>query len=230
MFDAYTPIAKLNPNGRDLGVDADVGLRQWPQRHQRSASWCPAATTCHIRSTSGPAAMPRTSSTRPSSARTCWWRATTRTRTRSTSSSWKGSWADESAQVQVRLCSSRTITRQLRSFTDLPYTWQMYAGYGPPPVGTGGVAPIPANLISSTFGTGSNFINGWGNGGNLPPAIIAANGYAILNYLQSLNGAGHERRRLQQPGRCHALHRQIHHVSECRRDPRTSPRTRCRRT
>ena len=57
--------------------------------------------------------------------------------------------------------------RQLRAFTDLPYTWQMYAGYGPPPVGSGGVAPIPANLISNTFSTGSNFINGWGNGGNL---------------------------------------------------------------
>ena len=66
----------------------------------------------------------------------------------------------------------------------------MYAGYGPPPVGSGGVAPIPANLISSTFSTGSGFINGWGNGGNLPPTIIAANGYAILNYLQGLNGAG----------------------------------------
>src|SRR5581483_2574799 len=55
---------------------------------------------------------------------------------------------------------------------------------------TGGVAPIPANLISGSFTTGSSFINGWGNGAKLPPAILAANGYAILNYLQSLNGAG----------------------------------------
>jgi TonB-dependent receptor len=78
----------------------------------------------------------------------------------------------------------------LRAFTDLPYTWQMYAGYGPPPVGSGGVAPIPANLISNSFGTGSNFIHGWSNGNLLPPAIIQANGWAILNYLEGLNGAG----------------------------------------
>ncbi len=45
-------------------------------------------------------------------------------------------------------------------------------------------------MISGSFGTGSNFINGWGNGGNLPPSILAANGYAIRNYLESLNGAG----------------------------------------
>jgi TonB-dependent receptor len=45
-------------------------------------------------------------------------------------------------------------------------------------------------LISNSFGTGSNFIHGWSNGNLLPPAIIAANGYSILNYLQGLHGAG----------------------------------------
>jgi TonB-dependent receptor len=66
----------------------------------------------------------------------------------------------------------------------------MFAGYGPPPNGSGGVAPIPANLVSNTFSTGSNFIHGWGNGGRLPANILAANGWAILSYLQGLNGAG----------------------------------------
>src|SRR3984957_13477640 len=101
----------------------------------------------------------------------------------------EGQWHDD----QLKFKYGVQVTHDdeaLRSFTDLPYTWQMYAGYGPPPVGSGGVAPIPANLISNSFGTGSNFINGWGNGANLPPNIIAANGYAILNYLQGLNGAG----------------------------------------
>ena len=50
--------------------------------------------------------------------------------------------------------------------------------------------PIPPNLISNSFGTGSNFIHGWSNGNLLPPAIIQANGWAILSYLQGLNGAG----------------------------------------
>ena len=44
--------------------------------------------------------------------------------------------------------------------------------------------------IGGTFGTGSNFIHGWGDGNMLPPAIYAANGNSILNYLQGLNGAG----------------------------------------
>jgi TonB-dependent receptor len=66
----------------------------------------------------------------------------------------------------------------------------MYAGYGPAPVGSGGVVPIPANLISGSFATGSGFISGWGNGSLLPPNILAANGYALRSYLEGLNGAG----------------------------------------
>jgi TonB-dependent receptor len=101
----------------------------------------------------------------------------------------EGQWQDDALKFKYGVQYTHD-EQQLATFTDLPYTWQMYAGYGPPPTGSGGVAPIPANLISNTFGTGSNFINGWGNGGLLPPAIIAANGYAILNYLQGLNGVG----------------------------------------
>lgn len=101
----------------------------------------------------------------------------------------EGLWHDD--QVKFKYGVQFTQDQEaLRTFTDLPYTWQMYAGYGPPPVGSGGVAPIPANLLSNSFGTGSNFINGWGNGGLLPPAILAVNGYSILNYLQGLNGVG----------------------------------------
>ncbi len=84
------------------------------------------------------------------------------------------------------------------------------------------------NLISSTFSTGSGFINGWGNGANLPPAIIAANGYRHHELLAGFEWRGHERRRVQQPGRRRAVHRQVHHVPEPRRLTRTSPRTRYR--
>ena len=101
----------------------------------------------------------------------------------------EGDWHDDALKFKYGVQYTHDA-EELATFTDLPYTWQTYAGYGPPPVGSGGVAPIPANLISSTFGTGSNFINGWGNGNLLPPAIIAANGYSILNYLQGLNGKG----------------------------------------
>ena len=101
----------------------------------------------------------------------------------------EGAWHDENLKFKYGVQFTHD-DEALRAYTDLPYTWQMYAGYGPPPVGSGGVAPIPANLISNSFGTGSSFIHGWNNGSLLPPAIIAANGYAILNYLQGLNGAG----------------------------------------
>ena len=51
----------------------------------RSASSSPAATTCPIRRAMGRPAMLRTSSTPPTSVRTCWWSLTTRIRTPSTS-------------------------------------------------------------------------------------------------------------------------------------------------
>jgi TonB-dependent receptor len=101
----------------------------------------------------------------------------------------QGTWADEQVNFKYGVQFTHDAM-QTRQYTDLPFTWQTYAGYGPPPGGSGGVAPIPTNLISGSYGTGSNFIHGWGNGGNLPPAILAADGSAILNYLQGLNGAG----------------------------------------
>ena len=101
----------------------------------------------------------------------------------------EGAWHDDAVKIKYGVQYTHDAD-ELRTFTDLPFTWQTYAGYGPPPVGSGGVAPIPASLISNAFGTGANFIHGWGNGSLLPPGIIAANGYSILNYLQGLNGAG----------------------------------------
>jgi TonB-dependent receptor len=101
----------------------------------------------------------------------------------------EGAWHDDQLKFKYGIQFTHD-DEQLATFTDLPYTWQTYAGYGPPPVGSGGVAPIPSNLINNSFLTGSNFINGYGNGSLLPPAIIKANGYSILNYLQSLKGAG----------------------------------------
>src|SRR5450631_4305742 len=101
----------------------------------------------------------------------------------------EGKWTDDNLKFKY----GAQFTHEhyvLRGFTDLPYTWQMFAGYGPAPQGSGGVFPIPPSLLSSTFGTGSGFIKGWGDGGMLPSAIFAANGYAIRSYLEGLNGVG----------------------------------------
>jgi len=58
----------------------------------------------------------------------------------------EGSWHDDQLKFKYGVQFTHD-SETLRAFTDLPYTWQMYAGYGPSPVGSGGVAPIPANLI-----------------------------------------------------------------------------------
>jgi iron complex outermembrane receptor protein len=64
--------------------------------------------------------------------------------------------------------------------------WQAYAGYGPASNnnGTHGAA-LPQEFFTSSFSTGSSFINGW-NGNGLPPAVLAFNPYKVLNYLQGL--------------------------------------------
>ena len=44
----------------------------------------------------------------------------------------EGSWHDD--QLKFKYGVQFTHDEEtLRAFTDLPYTWQMYAGYGPPP-------------------------------------------------------------------------------------------------
>jgi TonB-dependent receptor len=187
MFDAYNAVAKLNPGGQ-YGVDADVGYGNGPNG---------TATGIVV---SGGKNLPYPINFGPGGdaanfANPAFIGSHVLVESYNQNSDvisqlkLEGNWHDDNLKFKYGLQFTRDA-EALRAFTDLPYTWQMYAGYGPAPVGSGGVAPIPANLISQTFGTGSSFINGWGNGGNLPPNIIAANGWAILNYLQGLNGAG----------------------------------------
>ncbi len=187
VFDAYTAVAKLNPDGT-AGLDADVGYGNGPNATNLGIV-VPGGHNVPYPNAYGPAgnAAEFIDPTKIGSHVL----VTSYNQNQDTINQFKleGRWSDESLKFKYGLQFTHDA-EELRSFTDLPYTWQMYAGYGPPPVGSGGVAPIPANLISNSFSTGSGFINGWGNGGNLPPAIIAANGYAILNYLQGLNGAG----------------------------------------
>jgi iron complex outermembrane recepter protein len=187
LFDAYNAVAKLNPGGQ-TSLDADVGYGNGPNDTATGIvvsgghnlpypiNFGPGGDAANF---ANPAYIGSHVLVESYNQNT------------DTINQFKleGSWHDD--QVKFKYGVQFTHDDEaLRNFTDLPFTWQMYAGYGPPPIGSGGVAPIPANLVSSTFGTGSNFINGWGNGANLPPNIIAANGYAILNYLQGLNGAG----------------------------------------
>ncbi|HEY2465861.1 MAG TPA: TonB-dependent receptor [Steroidobacteraceae bacterium] len=187
LFDAYNAVAKLNPGGQ-TSLDADVGYGNGPNATSLGIV-VPGGNNLPYPTGFGPGGNAANFANPAYIGSHVLVESYNQNTDMIDQLKLEGSWHND--QLNFRYGVQFTHDDEaLRAFTDLPYTWQMYAGYGPPPVGSGGVAPIPAGLISSTFGTGSGFINGWGNGGNLPPNIIAANGYAILNYLQGLNGAG----------------------------------------
>jgi iron complex outermembrane receptor protein len=187
MFDAYNAVAKLNPAGQ-TSLDADVGYGNGPNGAPLGIV-VPGGHNLPYPIGFGPGGDAANFANPAFIGSHVLVESYNQNTDTINQLKLEGSWHDDQLKFKYGLQFTHD-SETLRAFTDLPYTWQMYAGYGPPPVGSGGVAPIPANLISSTFGTGSSFINGWGNGANLPPAIIAANGTAILNYLQGLNGAG----------------------------------------
>jgi TonB-dependent receptor len=189
MFDAYNAVAKLNP-GNQTSLDADIGYGNGPNSTSLGIIVPPGGgNNLPYPVGFGPGGNAANFANPAYIGSHVLVESYNQNTDTIDQLKLEGSWHND--QIKFKYGVQYTHDDEaLRAFTDLPYTWQMYAGYGPPPIGSGGVAPIPANLISGTFGTGSNFINGWGNGALLPPSIIAANGYAILNYLQGLNGAG----------------------------------------
>ena len=188
LFDAYTAVAKLNPNG-ELGVDSDVGYGNSPANNTDLRLVVPGGENVPYPVNYGPSGdasqfvNPAIIGSHVVVA--------SYNQNKDTINQYKfeGTWHDDNLKFKYGVQFTRD-EEQLRGFTNLPYTWQMYAGYGPPPNGSGGVAPIPAGLISGTFNTGSGFISGWGGGANLPASILAADAFAIKNYLEGLNGAG----------------------------------------
>jgi iron complex outermembrane receptor protein len=187
MFDVYQGVAKLNPGGQ-TSLDADVGYGNGPNATSLGIV-VPGGSNLPYPTGYGPAGVASNFINPAYIGSHVLVESYNQNTDTIDQMKLEGVWHDDALKFKYGVQFTHD-NEALRAFTDLPYTWQMYAGYGPPPVGSGGVAPIPANLISNSFTTGSGFINGWGNGGLLPPAIIQANGNSILNYLQGLNGAG----------------------------------------
>jgi TonB-dependent receptor len=189
MFDAYTAVAKLNPGGQnDASLDSDIGYGNGPNGTSMGIV-VPGGNNLPYPVGYGPGGNAANFVNPAYIGSHVVVDSFNQNKDLINQFKLEGAWHDDSVKFKYGVQFTNDHD-DLSTFTDLPYTWQTYAGYGPPPVGSGGVAPIPANLISNLFSTGSNFINGWGNGGRLPPAIIAANGYSILNYLQGLKGVG----------------------------------------
>jgi iron complex outermembrane receptor protein len=188
VFDAYTAVAKLNPDG-ETGVDSDVGYGNSPANNTDLGMVVPGGENVPYPVNFGPSGNGSRFVDRSIIGSHVVVASYNQNKDTVSQFKLEGSWHDDALQLKYGVQYTRE-EEELRSFTDLPYTWQMYAGYGPPPVGTGGVSPIPGNLIANTFGTGSGFISGWGGGGNLPSSILAADGFAIKSYLEGLHGAG----------------------------------------
>jgi TonB-dependent receptor len=189
LFDAYTATSKLNPGGELSEIDADVGYGNNPATNSDFGVVVTGGKNLPYPTGFGPGNNAARFLDPTIIGSHVLVEDTTQNKDTISQFKLEGKWFDDNVDLHYGIQFTHDAM-ELRSYTDLPYTWQMYAGYGPPPQGSGGVVPIPANLISGSFGTGSGFINGWGNGGNLPPAILAANGYAIRSYLEGLNGAG----------------------------------------
>jgi iron complex outermembrane receptor protein len=187
MFDVYQGVAKLNPGGQ-TSLDADIGYGNGPNSTSLGIV-VPGGNNLPYPTGFGPAGDAANFINPAYIGSHVLVESYNQNTDTIDQLKLEGVWHDDQLKFKYGVQATHD-DEALRAFTDLPYTWQMYAGYGPPPVGSGGVAPIPANLISNSFTTGSGFISGWGNGGLLPPAIIQANGISILNYLQGLNGAG----------------------------------------
>ena len=184
MFDAYTASSKLNPGGQLSQLDADVGYGS-AATYNSLGIVVPGGENLPYPVNYGPAGN-AASFTDPGIIGSHVMVIESK-RNSDTINQFKleGVWEDDNTKLKYGVQFTHDAMA-IRDYTDLPYTWQMYSGYGT----GGGISPMPANLISSTFSTGPGFISGWGNGANLPANIIAANGYAIKDYLESLNGAG----------------------------------------
>jgi iron complex outermembrane recepter protein len=189
LFDAFTAQSKLNPGGQLSERDADVGYGNSPALASTFGVVVPGGNNLPYPVGFGPSS--NASQFLDPSIIGSHVLVEDYAQNTDTINQFKlqGTWSDADLKFKYGLQFTHEAD-ELAGFTDLPYTWQMYAGYGPPPIGTGGVVPIPSSLISGSFSTGSGFINGWGNGGNLPPNILAANANAIYGYLTGLNGAG----------------------------------------
>lgn len=198
LFDAYTASSKLNPNGQLSQLDADVGYGNSTPNLSNIGIVVNGSNNLPYPVGYGPGSNASQFLNRNIIGSHVLVESVFQNKDTINEFKLQGQWADEQTKIKYGVQYTHD-NLQLSNSTDLPYTWQMYAGYGPAPAGTGGVAPIPGNLISGSYNTGSNFIHGWGNGGNLPPALIAANGSAIKAYLEGLNGAG------MNPGLCSNL-------------------------
>jgi iron complex outermembrane recepter protein len=97
----------------------------------------------------------------------------------------QGEWAEDRVDLKYGLQYVMNKEELVEYDSFVNNDWQAYSGYGPASNNPGGVA-LPQSFFNGSFSTGPGFINGFSNGGLLPPNILAFNPYQVLNYLQGL--------------------------------------------
>ena len=186
MFDAYTASSKLNPGGQLSQLDADIGYGDNATNNNNLGIVVPTGSNALPYPVGyGPGGNAANFTEQSIIGSHDLVMGSTQNSNIINQFKLEGAWHDD----QTRLKYGVQFTHDamyLREYDDFNTNWGMYDGYG----ASGGVAPLPTNLTSSTYSIGSGFINGWSNGNLLPANVIAANGYAILNYLQGLHGVG----------------------------------------
>ncbi len=215
MFDAYTAVAKLNPGGQnDAGLDSDIGYGNGPNGTNLGIV-VPGGNNLPYPVGYGPGGDAANFANPAYIGSHVVVESYNQNKDLINQFKLEGAWHDDSVKFKYGVQFTNDHD-SLRAFTDLPYTWQMYAGYGPAPIGSGGVAPIPAKLDIECLHDGFEFHQRLGQW-----RTAAAGHHCGQWLLDSELPAGfewrrNERRCLQQSLGPDAMYRQVHHVSESR--------------
>jgi hypothetical protein len=187
MFDAYTARAQLNPGNELSELDADVGYGNNPANSANLGIVTPGGKNLPYPVGYGPGGDAARFLDQSIIGSHVLVEDYNKNKESLNQFKLEGTWSDETLKFKYGVQYTHDH-EQLRSFTDLPYTWQMYAGYGPAPVSASArahtVKPDP-RVPSARVG----FHQGSATAANLPASIMLANGNAI-KYLEGLNGAG----------------------------------------
>jgi iron complex outermembrane recepter protein len=188
IFDASQAVSKLNPSGQYSSIDADVGYGPSTPGNTLNGTSVGIAGV-------GKGSLPYPTGIGPNGDAALFINngligshvlPISQPENRDTTNQFKleGVWSQDKLKAKFGF-QFVDDTKNLKEYDDFQNNnWQAYAGYGPASGNTGGVA-LPQNFFGNSFST-SNFISGFANNGNLPPAILQYNPYTILNYLQSL--------------------------------------------
>ncbi len=217
MFDAYNAVAKLNPGGQ-ASLDADVGYGNGPNATSLGIVVPGGGNNLPYPTGFGPGGDAANFANPAYIGSHVLVESYNQNTDEINQLKLEGSWHNDQLKFKYGVQFTRDA-ETLRAFTDLPYTWQMYAGYGPPPVrhrrrrtDTRG---LDLQHVQHRLGFHQRL------GQRRQPAAEHRCGQRLCDIELS---AGFERRgdehhRVQQLGRRHAVHRQVHHVPESRRVP-----------